>query len=189
MANRMFLTNSQVLNAIDSLGNTLTEYYRGRVSEENPLFVIVIAQGAIKFYAELCNTLRLPTTLGLACTRGEWDSKESRKVEFIDFKASDLAGKHVLIVEDICDSGNTLNLLFELIRHESSATSVKCAVLFRNDKAPVKAFEPDYVCFETGGKYVYGFGLDSHDGLDRNLSAVYYIEEEEAKGDSLECGS
>lgn len=183
MANRLFLTNSQVLTAIESLGNTLTEYYRDRVSEENPLFVIVIAQGAIKFYAELCNTLRLPTTLGLACTRGAWDSPESRRIEFIDFKAVDLKGRHVLVVEDICDSGNTLNLLAELLHHESSALSVKCAVLFRNDAAPVKEFEPDYVCFETGGKYVFGFGLDSHDGLDRNQNSVFYIEQE---GDS-EC--
>lgn len=182
MGSRLFLTNAQVLNTVHSLGNTITEYYRERVSEDNPLFVIVVAQGAIKFYAELCNTLRVPNVLGLAKTQGDWTDAKSRTIGLIDFKPSDLNGKHVLIVEDICDSGNTLNLLKETLQHDSTASSIRVAVLFRNDKSPVKAFEPDYVCFETGGRYVYGFGLDSHDGLDRNQSSVYFIEED--AGDS-----
>lgn len=178
MGSRLFLTNAQVLNSVHSLGNVITEYYKGRVSEENPLFVVVVAQGAIKFYAELCNTLRVPNVLGLINTHGEWTDATSRTISLIDFKAEALSGKHVLVVEDICDSGNTLNLIKETLQHESTAASIRVAVLFKNDKSPVKAFEPDYFCFETGGRYVYGFGLDSHDGLDRNQSSVYFIEEE-----------
>ena len=175
MASRLFITNASVLNAINKLGQDLTDHYRNLVSEESPLFVIVIAHGAIKFYAELCTSLLLPMNLGLACTRGQWDDVYGvRTVEFRDFKLESLSRRHVLVVEDICDSGRTLKILVDTLRYEADAASVKVVTLFRNNMHPDIKFVPDEICFETDGHYVYGFGMDSEEGLDRNLNAIYY---------------
>jgi hypoxanthine phosphoribosyltransferase len=83
------------------------------------------------------------------------------------------AGKHVLIIEDIIDTGLTMNFLMDTVR-ASGALSVKSAALLFKPSAFKGNFPPDYIGFSIENEFVVGYGLD-YNGLGRNLPDIYKI--------------
>jgi hypoxanthine phosphoribosyltransferase len=86
-----------------------------------------------------------------------------------------IENRHVLIIEDIVDSGNTVEKLVELIGKDKPA-SVKIATLLYKPEAYQKNIIIDYVAIEVGNEFLVGYGLD-YDGLGRNLKDIYIITE------------
>jgi hypoxanthine phosphoribosyltransferase len=86
-----------------------------------------------------------------------------------------IENRHVIIIEDIVDSGNTVEKLVGLIRKDKPA-SVKIATLLYKPKAYQKNISIDYAAIEVGNEFLVGYGLD-YDGLGRNLKDIYIITE------------
>lgn len=89
--------------------------------------------------------------------------------------AEDLLGSHVLILDDILDSGQTLDLAIKSIKAYGPA-SVETCVFLRKDRPEAQAFPVDYVCFDIPDEFVVGYGLD-YDGYYRNLPDVVTLRE------------
>lgn len=138
---------------------------------EDRVVLIPILTGAMVFVADLIRELPIKLSLemvGVSSYPGR--SVESKGVSIRHELPRTLAGKHVLIVDDILDSGQTLDVVARLVREQSPASLRTCVLLRKPGKARV-AFEPDYVGFDIPDEFVVGYGLD-YDGYYRNYPAI-----------------
>jgi len=87
----------------------------------------------------------------------------------------DITQRHVIVLEDILDTGKTLNHFLPQLKNQQPA-SLKIAVLLHKPEATVYPVNIDYCCFSIPDKFVVGYGLD-YNGLGRNLASIYRLEE------------
>ncbi len=136
-----------------------------------PMVVIILLKGALVFAADLLR--RVPRPLEIECLNvasyhGGLES--SGKVDFLDRHFPEVKGQHVLLLDDILDTGRTLHAVSERLIEEG-AVAVHTAVLLAKDKARAEEVQADYVGFEIGDEFVVGYGLD-YKGKYRNLPYV-----------------
>lgn len=165
---------------IDS--NTLKERIKELACEINshygqnePLTLICVLRGAVMFFAELSKYLKMPVEMEFVSLSSYGDSqKSSGKVKTLNLNLPHLENKNVLVIEDIIDTGLTLDFLIKFIQMNCHAKDVKLAVLF--DKKCARKFDirPDFSAFDVDDKFIVGFGLD-YMGLYRNLDFIGYF--------------
>lgn len=148
---------------IRELGARITQDYVGR-----DLVLIGVLKGCILFLADLCRSIEVPHSvdfLGLSSYHGGTES--SGVVRITSDLNRPIAGKHVLVVEDIIDTGLTMQYLLENLGTRQPASLAICSLLFKpeTNRIPVKI---DYLGFEIPNHFVVGYGLD-YDELYRNL--------------------
>ncbi len=140
-------------------------------AHEKSLQVVAILKGALVFMADLLR--RVPLKLEIECLNVasyHGGTESSGQVDFLDQKLPDVEGRSILIVDDILDTGRTLEAVgAKLI--EMGARDVKTCVLLTKDKERAAEVEADYSAFEIGDEFVVGYGLD-FDGKYRNLPYV-----------------
>ncbi len=140
---------------IAELARTISEDYAGK-----SLLLVGILKGAVMFMCDLARSLAVPLEIDFMAISSYGNSTESTGVVRI-LKDLDepIEGKDVLIVEDIIDSGLTLQYLNESLRRRNPASLRVCALLDK-DKSRAKALEPHYVGFRIPDRFVVGYGLD-----------------------------
>ncbi len=169
---RILLTEDELLKRIDEVAAVLTEEYRGK----DPI-VVGILKGAIPFYAAMTCRIDTPIQEDFMCVSsygsGTTTSGEVKIRKDLD---TDIRGRHVLILEDILDSGLTLKLLRKLLL-ERGAASVKICTLLDKPSGRKVEIAPDYTCFTIPGGFVVGFGLDYAEHY-RNLPYIGILKQE-----------
>jgi len=145
----------QISERVQEIARLLTQDYT-----DTTLTVICTLRGSFIFFSDLIRELDIPVVcefLGISSYGNEMQSSGQVKVT-LDLGDA-IAGKHVLIVEDIVDSGVTLNFLLSTLRARNPASLRTCALLVKPEKieTPVSV---DYVGFEIGNEFVVGYGLD-----------------------------
>ena len=136
-----------------------------------PILAIVLLKGAFVFAADLLR--RIPRPLEIECLNVasyHGGSESSGSVKFLDHALPDVKGRHVLLLDDILDTGRTLKAVADLLKLEGCA-AVHTGVLLAKDKVRAEEVQADYVGFEIGDEFVVGYGLD-YQGLYRNLPFV-----------------
>ena len=124
------------------------------------IVLLTALKGAVVFLADLMRSLDMPVCPDFVLASSYGDSPESSgDVQLRLAGCGDLAGKHVLIVEDIIDTGRTLKALVEVV-HSRGAASVKTCCLLDKPSRRVVEIKPDYVGFEIPDHFVVGYGLD-----------------------------
>ena len=152
---RVLFNEQTILSRLDALAAEITEVYRG---EE--LTVVALMTGSFIFAADLLR--RIPIPLRLACLQVasyHGGSVSSGKVEFQSGLLPEVVGRHVLILDDILDSGGTLAAVcgsLEGFRYKS----LRVSVLLRKDRARAESLGADFVGFEISDEFVVGYGLD-----------------------------
>ncbi len=136
-----------------------------------PMLVIILLKGALVFAADLLR--RVPRVLEIECLNvasyhGGMES--SGNVDFLDRTFPEVKGRHVLLLDDILDTGRTLHAVAERLTAEGAA-AVHTAVLLAKDKKRTEDVPADYVGFVIGDEFVVGYGLD-YRGKYRNLPYV-----------------
>jgi hypoxanthine phosphoribosyltransferase len=174
---RILLDENTIAQRVGELGKAicadLTESAR-RVKDPSgePRVVIVpILTGSMVFVADLIRKMPIKLrmeVLGVSSYPGT--SVESKGVKMKTALPETLEGAHVLLVDDILDSGNTLDVVTRLVRDLNPASVRTCVLLRKPGKAKV-AFAPDYVGFDIPDSFVVGYGLD-YDGYYRNLPTI-----------------
>lgn len=135
------------------------------------LVVVPVLTGALVFAADLVRNLPMRLRLELIqASSYPGAATTSQGVTLGSGPTEALAGAHVLIVDDIFDSGRTLAAVTDLVRAVKPA-SVRTAVLLRKDVRPAVEMRPDYVGFDVPDAFVVGYGLD-YDGWYRNLPSI-----------------
>jgi len=143
---------------VAELGATITRDYADRAED---LILVGVLKGSVIFLADLCRHIRLPLAVDFIGIASYGDETESSGVVQI---TSDLTrpieNKHVLVVEDIIDTGLTAHYLIDNLRTRKPASVKLCSLLHKPSRT-VRAVPIDYLGFEVPNKFVVGYGLDA----------------------------
>ena len=156
------------------LAARITEEYRGK-----KLTVVAVLDGALIFTADLLR--RIPLSLKLDCisvASYHGGKVSSGEVKFDQLSLPDIDGRHVLVVDDILDSGLTLEAIEARFRRDCPPLGISACVLLRKNRA--RRREAEYVGFEIEDEFVVGYGMD-YRGQYRNLPFVGVLREESAQ--------
>ncbi len=158
------------------MGAEITEAYRGQ-----PLVALAVLKGSFVFAADLLRAIDLPLRVEFIGVRSYLGSSTSTSgvVEITHDVKYPLGGSHVLIVEDIVDSGLTLDYLTKNLATRSPA-SIKIASLLHKPARSVVKVPIDFLGFEIPDEFVIGYGLD-FDGKYRNLPDIAVLSKEAAR--------
>jgi hypoxanthine phosphoribosyltransferase len=151
----ILITEEQLRAKIAELGEQITQYYQNK-----NLLLLGTLKGAVPFIADLTRAINLPLEIDYMAVASYGDATHSSGVVRI---LKDLEGpidqKHILIIEDIIDSGLTLHYLMDVIRRRNPL-SLRVCTLLNKERERVKQIETDYVGFYIPDKFVVGYGLD-----------------------------
>ena len=162
----VLLTAEQIGQKVEQLGRRITAEYEGK-----PLALIVILKGAAIFAADLARAIRLPLSIDFMALSSYGQSTRSSGVVRIQKDLDNpVEGKHVLIVEDIVDTGLTLNYLYGHLKARGPLSVKICALLDKPERRKV-AVPLHYKGFEIPDEFVVGYGLDFSERY-RNLPDV-----------------
>lgn len=163
---RVLFDEATILRRLDELAAEISAEYRAR-----ELTVIAILNGSIILMADLLRRIPLPLKLDCLSVASYHGGTVSRgEVVFRQIALPDITGRHILILDDILDSGVTLAAISEKLAVERPL-SVKICVLLRKLKARSRPVEADYVGFNIGDEFVVGYGLDYMEKY-RNLPCI-----------------
>ena len=166
----ILVSEEAIRNKVAELGQRISDDYQG---EE--LLLIGLLRGSIVFLSDLMRTITIPVRLDFIGIQSYGISTESGAVRLVMDLETDIAGRHVLVVEDIVDTGKTLSYLVENLKARQPASLRVCALLDKPDRRQVP-IRVDYVGFEIPDKFVVGYGLDFAEGY-RNLPYVGVLKE------------
>lgn len=168
----ILVSEEELQISIGNIARQLEEDYAGK-----ELVLVGVLKGAVMFIVDLARSTQLPVTLDFMAVASYGASTEtSGIVRILKDLDNSIEGKHVLIVEDIIDSGLTLNYILETLRTRNPATLKVCALL--NKPARRRVDVPvDYICFNIPDEFVVGYGLD-YNQIYRNLPFVGVLKPE-----------
>ena len=159
----ILISEEEIAKRVKELGKQLTEDYKGK-----ELLVVGILKGCMLFLSDLVRTIDLPLTLDFMVVSSYGaTTKSSGVVRIVKDLEREIEGKDVLIVEDIVDTGLTLNHLKELFSTRSPK-SLKICAIFDKPSRRLIPIDIDYKGIEIPNKFVIGYGLD-YAGKYRNL--------------------
>jgi hypoxanthine phosphoribosyltransferase len=168
----VLISHQQIRDRTAELGRLIAEDYRGK----EPLLICIL-KGGLMFLADLMREIDLPLEIDFIAVSSYGDSTESSGVVRIlmDLERN-IRGRHVLIVEDIIDTGRTLSYIIENLRTRGPASIKVCTLL---DKPARRELEIpiDYVGFTIPDRFVIGYGLD-YGEIYRNLPFVGVLKPE-----------
>lgn len=168
----VLLSEEQVAKRVEELGAQITADYQG---EE--LLLVCILKGSVVFYADLMRSINLKTELDFMSASSYGSSANSSGVVRIKKDLSvDIAGRHVLIVEDILDTGNTLSCLMEVLKDRNPASIEICTLMDKPERR-VKDLQAKYVGFTIPDAFVVGYGLDYNETY-RNMPDIGVLKPE-----------
>ncbi len=163
---RVLFDEATILRRLDEIAAQISSEYRNR-----ELTVIAVLNGGLIFMADLLRRIPLPLKLDcLSVASYHGGTETTGEVVFKQIALPDVAGRHILILDDILDSGVTLAAISEKLRG-AQPKSVKICVLLRKEKVRLRQVEADYVGFEIGDEFVVGYGLDYMERY-RNLPCI-----------------
>lgn len=152
---KVLLTSEEIQTKVIELGEQVTSDYQGK-----NLLLLGTLKGAVPFIADLARAINLPLEIDYMAISSYGNSTQSSGVVRI---LKDLEGpiqhKHVLIVEDIVDSGLTLHYLMDVLR-QRKPLSLRVCTLLDKGRERVKPVKLDYTGFQIPNKFVVGYGLD-----------------------------
>ena len=170
---RPIVTQEEMRARIRELGKQITADYTGKD------FVLVgVLKGAYAFYADLARAIRIPMRVDfLIVTSRGFRAKKPDKVKLITELTEDIKDKDVLLVEDIVDSGLTVQHLLKTLTKKKPRSIKVCTLLNKPDSRTINV-AIDYVGFKIPNKYVVGYGLDYQQKY-RNLPYLAVLDVEE----------
>ncbi|MGG1514620.1 hypoxanthine phosphoribosyltransferase [Paenibacillus oryzisoli] len=165
-------SEEQIQGKIKELGEKLSADYEGK----NPL-VICVLKGAFIFMADLVKQIRVPLEIDfMAVSSYGQSTKSSGVVKIIKDLDVPVEGRHILIVEDIIDSGLTLSYLIDVLERRNAKT-ISVVALFNKPARRTVELEPDYEGYELPDEFVVGYGLDYAEKY-RNLPFIGILKPE-----------
>lgn len=169
---RVYLSEQEVNARIAELGAQISRDYAGE-----KVHLICILRGSVFFMCELAKRITIPVSLDFMSVSSYGNSMESSGiVRIVKDLDEPLEGRHVLIVEDIIDSGKTLNHLIPMLHARKPLDIKLCTLLSKPDRREVD-IEVDYLGFEVPDYFIVGYGLDYAQKY-RNLPYIGIVETE-----------
>ena len=169
---RVLLSREQLHARVCQLASQIERDYEGK-----DLVMVCVLNGAAVFYIDLLMEMDIPLEMNFIRVSSYGSgTKSSGRVRILYDLEADIAGRHVLVIEDIIDSGNTLKSLTQLLRDRGAAEVRTCCLLDKPSRRTVQ-MKADYVGFEVPDEFLVGYGLD-YAGKYRNLKFVGTLKKE-----------
>jgi len=168
-------TSEEIQRKIHELGGRISTEYA-----DQDLLVVGVLKGALFFMSDLLRSLRISVRMDFIHSTSSASQDQEHPVHIISDMKEDIKGKHVLLVEDIMDSGVTIDYLKRMLLGRGPASLKVCVLLDKPDRRKVQ-IEADFAGFRIPNKYVVGYGLDYKDRY-RNLPYIAVLPMEERQG-------
>lgn len=151
----VLFSEEQLKNRVREIAQQITADYQGK-----EIMLISVLRGSFVFMADLCRAIDLPCTVDfMAVSSYGKGTKSSGQVQITKDLSEDISDRHIIVVEDILDSGNTLSYLLQLLQARSPA-SVRLCTLLDKPSRRTKEVELHYSGFTIPDYFVVGYGLD-----------------------------
>lgn len=170
-----YLTPDEIQQQVRIIAGQINHDYQGK----RPLFISIL-NGSFMFSADLFKYLDIEAEICFIKLASYKGTKSSGQVVTAIGLDTDINGRDVIVLEDIIDTGKTLNHFLPQLKNQQP-NSLKIAVFLHKPEATIYPLEIDYKCFSIPNKFVLGYGLD-YDGLGRNLPSLYQLKEENQPG-------
>ncbi|MCK5139158.1 MAG: hypoxanthine phosphoribosyltransferase [Thermodesulfovibrionia bacterium] len=158
-------TVEHIQNRVKELASKISEDYEGK-----ELFSVGILRGAFMFFADIVKLIQIPMTIDFINVSSYAKTASTGEITVHTDLRDDIAGKHVLLIEDIIDTGLTLRHIREMLLKRDPASLKICVFLDKKSRRIVEV-PLDYVGFEIPNEYVVGYGLD-YENKFRNLPYI-----------------
>ena len=168
----ILFSEEQLASRVNEIARQITQDYQGK-----EIVLISVLRGSFVFMADLCRRIDLPCTVDFMAVSSYGSGTSSTgQVQITKDLSSDIAGKHIIVVEDILDSGNTLSYLLKLLAQRKPASIRLCTLLDKPERR-TKPVEVHYSGFTIPDYFVVGYGLDYAEKY-RNLPYVGVLKPE-----------
>lgn len=168
---KVLFHETTILRRLDELAAQISADYEGK-----DLSVVAVLNGSLMFGADLLRRMDMPLRLECLSVSSYHGAATTGVVRFNQEGLPDVRGRHVLLLDDILDSGHTLHAIRERLVAEAGPLGVKICVLLRKDVPRARELEVDYVGFDIPNEFVVGYGLDYMERF-RNLPYIGVISE------------
>jgi len=173
---KTLISEVEIKQRVDELAGQISLDY----ADEGELVMIGVLKGSFIFLADLARRLSIPRNIEfIAVSSYEQGSIRSGAVRLVMDVRRSIEGKHVLVVEDIVDTGHTLHYLIDMLKSRGPASVRTCTLLHKEHRTEVDV-DIDYLGFSIGDEWVVGYGLD-YDEKDRTLPYIGVIEPTDQK--------
>ena len=174
---RIIVTKEEIDEAIKKAAAVIDGIYDGK-----PILLVSILKGAFVFMSDLCRAVTVPCEIGFMCAKSYYDGTVSTgKVTVSMDLEQDISKYHVVIVEDIIDTGRTLRDVVELLKEREPLSLMVVTLLDKPARRKVQ-FEPDLALFTIPDYFVIGYGLDCGEYF-RNLPYIAEYNEGDDRND------
>ena len=163
---RVVITEEEIREAIKKAGKAIDASYDGR-----PILLVSVLKGAFIFMSDLCRAISVPCEIGFMCAKSYYQGTNSSGVVQITMDLdADISKYHVIIVEDIVDTGRTLSDIVKLLKGRNPL-SLRVVALLDKPSRRIVDFQPDMSLFTIPDFFVIGYGLDCAEKY-RNLPYI-----------------
>ena len=170
---KILLTEEQIKAKVAELGKILAEEYR----DKNPI-VVGVLKGVVIFYADMIRAMDIPCQMDFMCVSSYSGTESTGKAVVSKDLSCDIRGRHVLILEDIFDTGNSLDFTVKHLLSRNPASVKICTLLDKPERRnPRVTLKADYTGFTIPNHFVVGYGLDYNEKY-RNLPYVGILKPE-----------
>ena len=170
---RILLTEEQIKEKVAELGKILSEEYR----DKNPV-VVGVLKGVVVFYADMVRAFDFHCQMDFMCISSYSGTNSTGNMVVKKDLSADIEGRHVLILEDIFDTGNSLDYTYKYLMTKNPASLKICTLLDKPERRnPAVTLKADYVGFTIPNQFVVGYGLDFNEHF-RNLPYVGVLKPE-----------
>ncbi len=173
---KILLSEETLHERVRELGRQITEDYAQKLGEDDHLLVVGLLKGSLVFMADLVREIDLHCELDFMIVSSYGSGTESSGILTIKQDVKDVEGKHVMIVEDIVDSGFTMASVLDILKKRGPASLALCSLLDKPSRRTVPV-DIDYCGFEIPDEFVVGYGLD-YDSRYRNLPYIGVLKRE-----------
>ncbi len=163
-----YMKEDVVLNRVQEMAKQIDADYRGK----KPLFIAIL-NGSFIFAADLFKSITIDAEICFIKLASYKGTKSTGQVITAIGLDTDIVGRHIIILEDIIDTGKTMNEFLPQL-HNQQPASLKIAALLHKPEATTYPIKIDYLGFSVPDKFLLGYGLD-YDGLGRNLKEIYRL--------------
>ena len=166
---KLLVSEEDIKKRVKELAEQITEDYK----DKSPIFIGIL-NGCYVFMADLLREINLDVEVDFVKIRSYEADSSTGTIKFRKDISADINNRHIIIVEDIIDSGFTINFLVNRLKGSGPKSVAVASILFKKEVAKID-FEVDYVGFEIPPEFVVGYGLD-YDEKYRNLKDVMVLE-------------